>query len=1113
MNLLQTSLYTTYYKGVDAFLDDSKTIVRAAEEASRLYQDAESKRTISTKNHLKLKEEQYQMDKSNLEDEKLFLTAEMNHYTRLLGTTLTVRRQASIKKIKEWINQDADQNLKKLKEAYLQNIKFMSDSATQKAATELQKFEQLKRDVKEKYAKKITDTVKTIAATFDNNYLNSNLDTSIWDAIQINAESTTMLQVESLLQNSKPFSSIQIGTSRYGTTLYEQHFERTFKILLPFLNQGNIMIQYSAASSLQLKDWVNTLTCRLLLANNPKYLYFSLFDIETIGQAFSLFKKVDSDARTMITDKNRMDEQIKKVHQHIQNISTKYLTHHQTIEQYNQHAKSGELGYEIMFIANFPSEFSDETLNLLKSILLNGPKAGVNTILLVDKDRLKNTSNSFRDFDIQGWTGKSCNMCTLDLDNRRLPDAANQLDNHFAIDIFSETLQNATVSYFNEALKATQKVFLPIENYRSKRNDWWQKDSSQQLNVPIGLKKANNLLQYFSFHNEAGDDKGSAALLIGMPGAGKSNLLHTFILNAAIDYSPEMLQLYLLDFSGVEFNIYATNRLPHAKVIAAESDREFGLNVLKDIQNEAYSREQLFAQAGKKHIGEYNQSNPTQKLPRIVLIIDEFQKLFQYRDDIETEVKEIIPQIIQEYRKFGINLILATQTLGNHNVSIPEAVLSLIGIRVALRCQEMESQVILGSGNKEAAKLKQAGEGIYNARLGKVEGNSFFQTFVVGNKEQTTHLLNDIRQLIDYQTVLPQQTLFSGSRQVFLRDNTAFQQQEVLESVYPISVWLGEPMEITKEDAFLKLKRQNQQNILIVGGEEDVALRILSNTVACIINHHAPQSAVFVFFNYMIEESEWYNVPKQYFGAIPFDTHFADMTHSLKYLKQIEKIVKERLKQPHLPKPPIYLTFYNLQGHPRLRYKNKGSELDLFESILREGASVSVHILTQMDTAKNAQNVSSDFIENFNHRIALQMDKTGSQDFIIKDYAAYLLDTSKPKVTKNRALYYNVLIPSKHSKFKPYEFDDALVYSNLGANGVEKPFELFPIEPVEMPKPTPKPTFIPRKFSFEDSQEPIISDKSEVEMDAKPYNTAVNEANETETEDLLAILARMKGHL
>jgi HSP90 family molecular chaperone len=64
------------------------------------------------------------------------------------------------------------------------------------------------------------------------------------------------------------------------------------------------------------------------------------------------------------------------------------------------------------------------------------------------------------------------------------------------------------------------------------------------------------------------------ALIAGKTGSGKSTLLHALITNLALWYSPDEVEFYLVDFKkGVEFKTYATHRLPHARVVAVESDK------------------------------------------------------------------------------------------------------------------------------------------------------------------------------------------------------------------------------------------------------------------------------------------------------------------------------------------------------------------------------------------------------------------------------------------------------------------------------------------------------------------------------------------------------------
>ena len=89
------------------------------------------------------------------------------------------------------------------------------------------------------------------------------------------------------------------------------------------------------------------------------------------------------------------------------------------------------------------------------------------------------------------------------------------------------------------------------------------------------------------------------ALIAGQTGAGKSTLLHTLIMSTLISYSPDEVQMYLLDFKeGVEFSAYTRYRLPSLRVVAINSEREFGLNVLKELCTELEARTKHFTRYG-----------------------------------------------------------------------------------------------------------------------------------------------------------------------------------------------------------------------------------------------------------------------------------------------------------------------------------------------------------------------------------------------------------------------------------------------------------------------------------------------------------------------------------
>ncbi len=108
-------------------------------------------------------------------------------------------------------------------------------------------------------------------------------------------------------------------------------------------------------------------------------------------------------------------------------------------------------------------------------------------------------------------------------------------------------------------------------------------------------------------------------LMAGKTGSGKSTLLHSIIVNASLIYSPDEMEFYLIDFKkGVEFKDYAQFRLPHARVIAIESEREFSLSVLQRLDAEMQARGELFREHGKQDISSYRATPGTPPLPHHV---------------------------------------------------------------------------------------------------------------------------------------------------------------------------------------------------------------------------------------------------------------------------------------------------------------------------------------------------------------------------------------------------------------------------------------------------------------------------------------------------------------
>ena len=93
-------------------------------------------------------------------------------------------------------------------------------------------------------------------------------------------------------------------------------------------------------------------------------------------------------------------------------------------------------------------------------------------------------------------------------------------------------------------------------------------------------------------------------LITGATGTGKTVLLHNIILNAAELYSPEDLQMILMDFKeGTEFACY--DGLPHMRVLSIASELHFGHSVFEWLVAERMRRANLFKKAGVANLADY----------------------------------------------------------------------------------------------------------------------------------------------------------------------------------------------------------------------------------------------------------------------------------------------------------------------------------------------------------------------------------------------------------------------------------------------------------------------------------------------------------------------------
>jgi len=410
-----------------------------------------------------------------------------------------------------------------------------------------------------------------------------------------------------------------------------------------------------------------------------------------------------------------LDDYVDKMNSIIQNEIVQYGN----IISYNEANPKKKIPYRTLCLLDFPDNFTDDMLKKVKLLLLQGYKAGIQVIIIATKN--ENSSQISSNFDkLYGEiVEQEYSFYETDVEYRWRNRYSELIDLDIALnDVDYESFKNK----YAERYDRIKNKILGIEDIMS--SDDFQKSSSKDMiSIPIGLNENGNV-QRIEMGDPVANGTSHYALIIGPTGSGKSSLLHTMIMSAALNYSPDELELYLLDFKqGNEFKIYENNPIPHIKCLALDTLQEYGESILNKLWDILNQRNELFAEASKngkeiKNISDYR--NAGFKMPRILVIMDEFQVLFSldFNRKVANRASVRMSEFISKARVYGIHFVFATQTMKKiyESTALTKGTISEMHIRVGLQCPNNELESVFGSENYKSCVKKSSskkGSGIY----------------------------------------------------------------------------------------------------------------------------------------------------------------------------------------------------------------------------------------------------------------------------------------------------------------------------------------------------------------------------------------------------------------
>lgn len=597
-----------------------------------------------------------------------------------------------------------------------------------------------------------------------------------------------------------------------------------FDVSVPHLFKFPFEKPMYIAEEEQLKS-IQKIIMRLMYALPVNKQEYYIFDPINLGGAVAPFRPLFSNEnffpqRKVMVSSNELKKAMADVLEYARSVIASSFDDSKGMydwESYNlEVAKTGDmtklLSYKVFVFLDVPMNMDQECFEYFRKLIYLGQKCGFLVLYSFNKQIL-NAEDSKHN--------------RMELELKECIDKSLPLHQVFERKLEADSFENLSVECFGEEFPGVAKINTNmirldkvIKEYSKSMYSFKELlsdeslhcgDSTNGLNIPVGYTTSGG--------QEVCMEIGNATphfLVGGMTGSGKSNFLHNMIMSACWRYSPDELLIYLLDFKeGVEFKIYADKMLPNARLIATEADTEYGVKVLEHLDRERERRYKLFKEIPNcKDIQAYRYNSKGEKMPRIVVVIDEFQRLFENAQKADTIEQMNI--LAKQGRACGIHMVLSTQTLKGLDFS---DIATQFGGRIALKCSAEDSKLLLGgvtTGNEAASELS-IPYAIMNVAQGNPADNQKFVVTEAMKKDDDT--FNEKLDYLRKQCSIEKEKIKIFEGQIF----PTFPSEEQFESkTETFDIVLGESLDYDSDMFRVTLEDQYAENLFICCRDKNI---------------------------------------------------------------------------------------------------------------------------------------------------------------------------------------------------------------------------------------------------------------------------------------------------
>ena len=775
----------------------------------------------------------------------------------------------------------------------------------------------------------------------------------------------------------------------------------------------NFVINYTNKTAEKAQGRLNQLIVDILLSLSGRSFNLHFVDLAFSAQASFLTRNLDEKLYGKLisspNDWNQLKDELRAK-------MAKSLEEYGDVTKYNESKSKVLVPYDVVVVTDYQKCLND--MRDIDALFENGHKGGIYFVLM-------NNLDSKSDRDIDSLLALENFYQTLDADSygNYTKDAIIRctpiLDNPI--------LAKACFNYINEGAELPQVEAASVD-YGEMTSGGFEKIDKAMV-IPVGSSEQGELVDF-----TLDTVSHIHCFIIGQSGTGKSVFLHDVIIGAMSKYSPEELELYLMDFKigGVEFNRYKNEK--HVKALLVDnSDIQITLEILRDISNKMRERGKLLRDNGVSNIVEYNQVNPDKKMPRIVFIADECHVMFPTMNSKEAklyrEISEILSKIAKEGRSQGVHLVLATQTIAQ--AEIPSEVINNISDFYLLKCAPGDSERLVPGSTATTSQLK-TGQVLHH----DIDNDVVFKSTYLPTKE-AFEIIKKI----------------NGKTKAFTNDQFYFVGSQIFEIDDEVksllakrtSIAFGRSIDTKMEPVIIPLRNEYADNVMLFGinDEEQVSrtamasiksLRISNKDVAIKVINCLPsdQKKTTKMLKDLESKGEIELLNPSTCGA-----ELQSIATSIKN-REAEPMVlyilgQERFRELRMDmeiateKPAAAADDFGFDSSMFSGGSSPDSDfnsyLKVIDYILKNGAEVGVHVILQIDKPK--QLLFSDylsakeFFNMFHHLVMLKSDDNAVNTLGMSDDLR--LENLSSDIERLRAIYYNETNNS-YTLFTPFDF-------------------------------------------------------------------------------------------